>query len=169
MAITKLDLSHTEDNFISQISALRKRVDALERQAIKVDENNYTLPVGGINCLKGFFTLGVPENAVIDGGDLVISKSYVLVDTEGAAATDNLDWIMLDIMHHFPPDGTLLVIQAADATNTVVLRDESGIAGDGNLKLVGASRSLDHTSDSILLVYNATLAQWCEVSWSDNA
>lgn len=161
--ITKLDMAHAEGNFISQIADLKKRIDALERQAIKLDENDYVLPVGGINVRNGFLTLGDPENATIvdpgTGGMIAITRSYVLVDTEGGAGADNLDRIEGGV------DGALLVLQQAVAAHVVTVRE---VALPGNL-LLSADRALNHPADTLTLIYNETLASWCELSNSNNA
>ncbi len=171
MAITKIDLAHAEGDFISQIADLKKRLNALERQAIKVDENDFTLPVGGISVKNGFLTLGVPDEIDIDAGRIWVSKSYVYVNTEALAAADNLDFIYMvpDDDTKSPPDGTLLVLQAADTTNTVTLRDQTGIGGVGNLQLTVATRVLDSDADTIMLIFNAVLNEWNQLSYASNA
>lgn len=158
--LTKLDTLHTEGNFISQIADLKKRIDALERQALKIDEEDFVLPVGGVNVRNGFLTLGDPGEVIIATGVIVVSKSYYLVDTEAAAAADNLDRIEGGV------DGAILVLQAVNSTHTVTVRE---VVSPGNISLdVAGDFSLTHRDDTIMLIWNDVTEYWCELSRSDN-
>ena len=84
-----------------------------------------------------------------------ISSTGVLKDTEGGAASDNLDTI------NGGRDGALLILQAASSTHTVVVRD----AVD-NIVLP-AARSLTHTDDTLILFYDGTNSLWKELSFAD--
>ena len=88
------------------------------------------------------------------GGQDTAVPSSITVDTEGAAATDNLDTISGG------RDGMLLYLMAASDARTVVLK-----MGTGNLRLQ-SDFSLDNQYDLIVLQYRKS--QWCEVSRADN-
>jgi hypothetical protein len=93
----------------------------------------------------------------IAGGVVTVTSfdTLVSIDTEGAAATDDLDTIN---------GGTReqrLVIGAANAGRDVVLKD-----GTGNLRL-SADMTLTHDQDRIELIFDGT--NWCELSRSDNS
>lgn len=90
----------------------------------------------------------------IASGAITKTKSIHTVDTEAAAATDDLDTI------NGGADGDLLVLRAANSARTVVCKD-----GTGNLKLAG-DFSLDNTEDTITLLFDGT--NWHELSRSDN-
>jgi hypothetical protein len=84
---------------------------------------------------------------------------YVRIDTEGAAATDDLDTI------NNGTDRQTIILQSSSSLRDVVLK-----SGTGNLVLAGlADFTLTSTADTIMLMYNAALAKWCEVSRSTNA
>lgn len=77
-------------------------------------------------------------------GAITVTSSFVRVETEGGAATDDLATITATC-----PDSTLLFLIPTDATHTVVVKH-----GTGNIKLAG---SVDFTMDSqdtmLLLVF----------------
>jgi parallel beta-helix repeat protein len=94
--------------------------------------------------------------AVIDSGTATINGNVGLVsiDTEAAAASDDLDAITGGI------DGQILSIRAADAARTVVAKDGT------NLKLNG-DFSLDSAEDVLTLILRS--GTWYELARSDNA
>jgi hypothetical protein len=83
------------------------------------------------------------------------SYGQYAVDTEAAAASDDLDSITGAVF-----DGQLLLLRAANSTRDVVLKD-----GTGNLRLNG-DFTLDHAQDRILLSWDGS--SWCEISRSSN-
>lgn len=110
---------------------------------------------GRVTVKDSFLSLGAPESLTIASGVVTASRSSIAVETEGAAATDDLDSIAGGA------EGDLLIVQAADDAHTVVLKD-----GAGNLALAG-DLSLDSVADRIVLQHDGT--QWVELSRSDNA
>lgn len=83
------------------------------------------------------------------------SFSYYAIDTEAAAATDDLDTI-----NGGSYDGQLLVLRAANSGRDVVLKDATG-----NLRLTG-DFTMTHAQDRIVLIYDGSA--WCELSRADN-
>lgn len=101
----------------------------------------------------------VAESVTISGGVATIADPYaglMTVDTQGAAATDDLDTI------NTPRLGRILVIRTTNDARDVTLKD-----GTGNLSLAG-DFTLDDTDDFIMLVGHGG-AKWGEVSRSDNS
>jgi hypothetical protein len=80
--------------------------------------------------------------------------SIATVDTESSAASDDLDTITSS------QAGKVLIVVAANASRTVVLKD-----GTGNLKLEGDC-SLDNTEDTITLVKIGD--NWIELARANN-
>lgn len=106
-----------------------------------------------VNIEDGYF------NGEVSGGVISVLPSYKFanVDTEGAAATDNLNGI------NGGTPGQVLVLQS---TNTVT-RDVTVKHGINNIELSGgADFTLADTQDTITLVYNGS--NWCEIARSDN-
>lgn len=95
------------------------------------------------------------SNLTIATGAITAVASFCRVDTEGAAASDDLDTISTSL-----PSGTILIIRAVDSARTVVLKD-----GTGNLALNG-DFSLNNDEDTIQLIFQGTA--WYELSRSDN-
>ncbi|MDX1479261.1 MAG: hypothetical protein R3301_16210, partial [Saprospiraceae bacterium] len=107
-------------------------------------------------------TLTADRLAAPDAGELTIASAAITVtgtrhtvDTESDAATDDLETINGGV------DGALLILTAADAARTVVLKDNTG-----NLRLNG-DFSLDHSRDTIMLMYRSANADWLELSRTD--
>lgn len=96
------------------------------------------------------------DSITISGGSITPTSSYVLLDTEGAAATDDLVSIATGTT------GQLLFLQTASSARDVTLKH-----GTGNLYLSGgADFTLDNLRCSIMLVAVGT--EWREVSHSHN-
>jgi hypothetical protein len=86
-----------------------------------------------------------------------ITHTLYTIDTESSAATDDLDTITATNI----PEGTMIIVKAANATRTVVMKDATG-----NLRLAG-DFSMDHSDDRLMLLYSGT--NWIELSRSDNS
>lgn len=93
------------------------------------------------------------HNLTIASGAITAFHEYHTVDTESAAATDDLTTINGGRPYQ------LLTISATNAARTVVLKDGTGL-------LLAGDCTLDNTEDSITLRHNGS--KWVEVSRSDN-
>jgi hypothetical protein len=101
--------------------------------------------------------LSTVSSGVISISDNLVK--HIQVDTEGGAATDDLDTIT--------PGQDLQTIILGTANNS---RDVTIKHSTGNIRLAGgADFTLNTTSDTITLVYRGALAVWCEISRSDNS
>ena len=109
---------------------------------------------GGFH-VDNFLSMGDLSELTIATGAVTATGSFHAIDTEADAATDDLDTITFS-----GQTGTILVIEAANGTRTVVCKD-----GTGNLRLAG-DFSLTAGSDKLTLIWNG--AVWHELSRSDN-
>ncbi len=91
-------------------------------------------------------------------GAITITNGYLSVDTEGAAATDDLDTITIGVMADGVAigEGSIIVLQIADNTRTVTAK-----TAIGNLVLRGDFVFTD-TSARLTLLYDGT--DWVELS-----
>lgn len=100
-----------------------------------------------------------PYSKTIAGGIISLAggagSSYLEVDTQGGAASDDLDTI------NGGTKGDILIITAANDARTVVCKDSTG-----NLHLAGADFSADSVDDTLMVIHNGT--NWLEISRSDN-
>jgi hypothetical protein len=102
--------------------------------------------------------LGSAVKYTIASGAITIGDtSYIKVDTEGGAATDDLDTI-----NGATSDGQILVIQDFDATHDVTVKD-----GTGNLQLASDFTILNGRS-KLTLIWNALNNNWEEIARSSN-
>lgn len=93
----------------------------------------------------------------IAGGAFTATSNYHRVDTEGAAATDDLDTINGGVA------GMLLVLQSQANTRVVTVRDNAG-----NIQLAGSANCvLNNIYDKLMLIYTPG-NRWEEISRSDN-
>lgn len=92
----------------------------------------------------------------ISAGSITITRSFHSVDTESNASTDDLTNINGGV------DGQFLLLENANSTRTVVVKDI------GNIELGAATRTLDHPRDKLLLVFGGVFSSWNEVSFSNN-
>ena len=98
----------------------------------------------------------VTSTLTIATGAVTATGGYHLIDTEAAAATDDLDTINGGV------DGAILIIRAADSARTVVAKDATG-----NLQLAG-DHTMDNAQDTLTLFFVGALSAWLELSRSDN-
>jgi hypothetical protein len=119
----------------------------------------YSSVSGGSATIINQATFGVSAAHTIASGVITLIGDFggalVEVDTEGAAASDDLDTISGG------RTGQIIVLSAADNDHDVVLKD-----GTGNLRL-GGDRTLDTTNDTITLYY--TGSAWLELAFANNA
>jgi len=104
--------------------------------------------------------LGDDKELTISTGAITVGvaagAAFYRVDTEGDAATDDLDTI------NGGKEGDIIVLKAEDSARTVVVKH-----GTGNLQLnAQADFSMDNANDVIILIYDGT--NWLEISRSNN-
>jgi hypothetical protein len=105
---------------------------------------------------RSFLVAGGEEDYTISGGSITPMSGYIEVDTEGGAASDDLDTIVGTNVQ----DGSLLIVRAASSSRTVVAKD-----GTDNLRLNG-DMTLDNGNDTLTLIW--TGANWLELARSGN-
>lgn len=153
-ALADLKASLDQGNDALTTKHFRLLIDALESV---FGSDGGTNPETLFNLGRVRFTwLGfqTPEQLTIASGAITVTQTYVQVDTEGAAATDDLDTI------NGGESGDLLVVRSLTSG-----RDTTLIEG-GNLILAG-SFTLSDVRDVIVLV-KRTSTEWVEVCRSDN-
>jgi hypothetical protein len=83
------------------------------------------------------------------------SWTLISIDTEAAAAADDLDTLAASYI------GATVTLRSATSTRVVTVRD-----GTGNIQLGTASRILDSTRDTLILVWDGV--SWNEIAFSSN-
>lgn len=86
------------------------------------------------------------------------STGHYYVDTEGAAATDDLDSITSGA------DGMVLWLSTTDSTRDVTVKNVASIQMCGGVDFV-----LDHRDDVVALVYRSALARWVCLFTANNS
>lgn len=103
------------------------------------------------------------ETQVIAGGSITPTRFYTNVDTEGEAASDNLDNAVITNL----VAGRLLLLRCLTGTRVVTIRNERG--GSGQFVLArGTSFALDSTTKAIVFLNGGE--RWIEVarSWGSD-
>lgn len=103
-----------------------------------------------------FINMGTGSTLTISGGKITVTESFHRIDTEGGAATDDLDTI------NGGSTGDLLVLASIAYVRDPTLKDATG-----NLNLAG-DFTLSTTADTITLIKFPN-GWWYEISRSDNA
>jgi len=105
----------------------------------------------------GVIDFETPNNVQISGGIITIEKSiHVIINTEANASTDDLDTI------NGGEIGQIIVLKAFDSGRTVVVKHATG-----NIRMSDkVDFSLDHTTDSVTLMYDGSF--WVALSTSNN-
>jgi hypothetical protein len=119
-----------------------------------------TLIKNGSTKFSSGFGLGFGSavHRTIAGGVISVGDTqYIVVDTEGAAASDNLDTINISSCSF----GDVIVLQAEDSARSIVVKN-----GTGNI-LCGADITLDNADDKLLLILSDT-GDWCVLSFYNN-
>ena len=99
----------------------------------------------------GMFGLGAGATATIASGVLTATRSYMVMDAEGAGSTDQLDSITGP---GTPADGDLLLL-IPNTTDTITV-------DDANINLGAATRAVA-PGGSLLLRYDGGESQWTEL------
>lgn len=101
------------------------------------------------------------SDATIATGAITATTSRVRLDTEAAAATDDLDTI------NGGEDGAILILSTNNSARDVVVRHLGG--GTGNIRLDGAADyTIPNTSSRLTLMYNSAQSIWAEIARSTN-
>jgi hypothetical protein len=118
----------------------------------RTDIYRYRARANGIT--RNFTLDGTGTTLTIATGAVTTTTSFHAIDTEAAAATDDLDTI------NGGQTGQVLYIHAANGARDVVAKD-----GTGNLKLAG-DFTMNNTEDTLTLIFDGT--NWLELCRSDN-
>jgi len=101
----------------------------------------------------GYLSLTASTELTIASGAVTATANFYRVDTEGDAASDDLDTITAGTG---VDDGHLLILRAENAGRTVVLKHNGG-----NIMCVnGEDYWLDDSHDFAILVYDGNLTKW---------
>jgi hypothetical protein len=126
--------------------------EADDRLTLEYDGSDYWVEVSrSIDSLAKAVTIA--SGVVAINPDTVL----LIVDTESAAATDDLDSITGG------RTGQMITLRAASGTRDVVVKD-----GTGNILLV-SDRTLDTLQDTLTLMFLPDLDSWTEVAFANNA
>lgn len=127
-------------------------VEGVNRNVLVVDAS--------INAAELFGVLSTePAAATISSGAITITSSYVIVDTEGGAASDDLDNINAGTGVTLR-QGMVLFLQQANDARDVTLRD-----GAGNIQC-NANQTLTNAYAGYLLMYNGSV--WCRIGGTNS-
>lgn len=100
------------------------------------------------------------EDLVIAAGVITATHSFHAVDTQGAAATDDLTSIAAGY------DGQMLTLRSVSSARVPTCKDGAGVA---NTLALAGDFALTDPRDRITLQYDAVALQWCEISRSNNS
>lgn len=105
--------------------------------------------------MSGFFGFGSSSGVVLSSGVVTLSKSYTKIDTEGGAASDDLDCLNGGSI------GDVVIISSVASTRDVVVKDGVCIKLAGN-----ADFTLDSNVDTLTLL-RLDSGGWLELSRAD--
>ena len=163
-------------NLSGLVRPIAQFLSGATRNTVTLDR--YVNPTTVTSTTSGLFTdtSGVSTNQVrlnafplrysytIASGEITLNGpgvSVARVDTEGAAATDDLVTINGGV------DGQIITLNTfANARDVVVKHSASGA---GTIRLNGAADfTLDVAADRLVLQYDGVLTQWCEIGRGNN-
>lgn len=139
-----------------------------------IDASNQNQPNDEITAIETALLQGFSHNVNAPGfryddatsvsiasGVITITTGYLEVDTEGAAAADDLDTITIGVMASGVAigEGSIIVLQSANASRVVTVKN-----GTGNITLNHGDCALSATSQRLVLLYSGSA--WVEVARS---
>jgi len=101
-----------------------------------------------LNYLKANIGLGAPTELTIAGGVITKTKANHSIDTEAAAAADDLDTI------DGGSDGDIIFLRAVNDAHTVIVKNDTG-----NIHC-GGDIYLDDTHKIVSFMFSAALSEW---------
>jgi len=131
-------------------------------------DTNTTIPILKRYTGSAWIAVNLPHygpgtDKTISGGaitvDVATDGNLFYIDTEGGAASDNLDTINGGV------DGQVIALMAKNDAHTVIIRDIT--VGAGNIRN-RVSFSMDSDRDIALFLYLATLSEWICLSEQNN-
>jgi len=122
--------------------------------ALKID-NAQDATFSGDVAVSGFINVGSTTTLTVVAGSITPTQTSHMVDTEAAAATDDLTNIAAGT------DGDILILSTVANARTVVVKD-----GVGSIRCAG-DFTMDSNTDYIQLIYRN--AVWNELTRSNNA
>lgn len=156
----------TGSNALLRITAPNGGQVAIESNALQedVDTNVYgtsSTPISthdaGDNSLRIRRHLVLEQqNLTIASGAITVTNPYHAIDTEAAAATDDLTTINGTVQA-----GQILVLRTVNSGRDVTVKD-----GTGNIQLAGGDRVLDNIKDKLTLIWDGV--DWCELAFASN-
>jgi len=139
---------------------LAAHMNAVQAAIVAVEAELGTDPAGSLTDLKtrlavslsaaGLLNCKASSGLTIASGSITATQNWHTVDTEAAAASDNLDTITAGA------DGQVLLLRiTADARNVIIRHGVDNIVcgGAGNI-------TLDLTSDLVILIYDDNIDKW---------
>ena len=101
-----------------------------------------------------FLDFATSTELTISSGSVTPTQNWHTIDTEGDAASDDLDTFATTNA----TDGFLLIVRANNTARTVVIKHNTG-----NIQTAAAADiTLDETYKAVSFIYDATLAKWVQ-------
>lgn len=152
------------DNFTAKVDdvddVMAQDVNELQTAVEAIETELGTDPAGSLTDVKsrlaismsdaGYLQFQAQTNLTISSGAVTVTRNIHTVDTEGAAATDNLDTINGGAAGHF------LMIRPYSGARTIVLRHNVG-----NIYCSGGENiSMDEEYNLAIGYYDGNLSKW---------
>lgn len=110
-----------------------------------------------IAALNQLAVQGPPESLEISSGLVTPTKAYLMLDTEGQTASDQLNQIMPTNLGQ-----KLLVVRSLTSSRVVTLTHKAGGTGALNLA-AGSGLTLESNRQVIVFTYNSDTSEWDEL------
>ena len=155
--------------FNDNISAAFGTSGTSDSQIYHDGNNLYFVATTGVGIFNGDFTMISAKcmtwnraNATIVSGEITGTSNTMLVDTEGAASTDDLDSASFEASG---TTGAMFTLGAANDARTVVVKDQAS----SPFFLMNGDFSLENAHDTIFFNSRNGATHNYEISRSDNA
>lgn len=140
---------------------LAAHVNTLQTSVVAIETELGTDPAGSVPDVKtrlavshddaGNLRFKAVSDLTVSGGVITVTQNRHRFDTEGGAATDDIDTI-----NGLATDGEIVYGAIVNAARNIVLKH-----GTGNIACVGGQNiTLDLVSDVAILIYDGTTSTW---------
>jgi len=117
---------------------------------------------GGRFTQNGWMSIGAGAAATIASGVAAVTRTCMILDTEGGAATDDLDSVTGGTA------GDILVIRTASSNRDITVKHSAGAGGAGTFRLNSATDKVLSSAFDVIWFENRG-GLWCQVAFGDNA
>ena len=145
---------------------LKTLAEAINTAAVSFGAKTVNTDADEDNAIAGSLAF-TPVNATVTDGVITPLRSNLRVDTEGAAASDELTHFVTSTATNSPREGAVMFVAPLATARQVTIKDRATSTATGSIHLLaGTDIVLDELQDQVLLQLRGK--DWYQVGGADN-